>query len=787
MANVTPIVSESQDWIHQAGRSSPLITPSPIADQSSSSTCVLPASLIPVSFVSREHIPATIHEIHSDLNSTSEQSVSNGYINSSGIQMLSHMHIPQPARASVQYNYLPESSMAQVSTMSPHYATNQPVHHPNQSTGLPQTAHPMQQQPVQEHPLHLQGPVRHHGFQEQGQAPSQQSRIFTDHQVSQNPGDRQTYVQLDQTRVYVQPLPLEFRRTHPDLTPVDVEDGGNRFLKAVRNEVFLYDALPEFHAQAATVKILKELHDINDPNDELFRYTAIQDIVQTLTIIASGECTKCQTAAANWLANYHFRFTQFIPPEDDTVNERVEMYKQLIEKSRFAREDYRLDGPLLQNKCIADCMSAIFCHPNSSRPRLRAIPRPTPHSMIAYTYSLIYYRLAHGCKHDQVKKPKEKSFQKDSDWAKVYQHVLDPESDFGKTVDWEGVQEFLAEALPDSNDHGDPDGFDPHDEHNEQHRQQRYLREQQQKQALAGRSAKRIRFSLTAEEQENFEVKGTPNSILDQTQGLNSVIQTEDQEIFQNLNEVSGEESEAYQMDQRNPTQDYDYFDEYDFRYDDEDINVETIRFYDEGEDEDQAAVTSRRLFMSSIKHGGTRAMFDDFIKITNEYIEDSNEPLYSHKRSVKQLKKRYPIEPIQYHMCQDGCMMFQLNDSRTACYVCGKPRYNDLKRTNDGEQKKDQPYATVLQLPLKRQLALLIHNSMTRDEILYRARYPVNKKGVYSDIFDGKVYKKMLKEGKFATEHPNDHRAFDQPQPISNNSLRELQYDLNLYHPFSA
>ncbi|KAI8136854.1 hypothetical protein BJV82DRAFT_675508 [Fennellomyces sp. T-0311] len=458
VSNVPPIVNAGQARTSVAGQSFPLITPSPISGTSQGH--------LASPMQSRDQTPFMLQASRFASVSTPEQ----------GVHVLPQSLAPQPVHSPQQQQYIPESSIAGVSGMLPAYPQYQYAGHVQRSPATPTQQQPLeqqqfieqpssQQQSIQQQPLR---PIQEDPLQQQNQETAFESLVSE--QAPQLQGLQQpSHEQLDQPRALVQPLPLEFRRTHPYLVPeklltlAGLENGDERFWRAVRKEVFLHDALPEFRAQVAAVKILKEMHNVNDPYNEHFRYTATEDVVRKLTTIASSERTKCQTAASSWLTGYYFHFGQYIPPIDDSIDPRVHMYEQLMEKSRFARQGYRLDGPLLQNKCIADCMYTIFCHPNSSRPRLNSIPRPIPRSLIAYTYSLIYYRLGLGCKHEKTKKPKGKSFSKDSNWAKAYQHILDPESVFGKAIDWESVQQFLAETLPDGDGHSDTDGFDPHE------------------------------------------------------------------------------------------------------------------------------------------------------------------------------------------------------------------------------------------------------------------------------------------------------------------------------------
>ena len=80
--------------------------------------------------------------------------------------------------------------------------------------------------------------------------------------------------------------------------------------------------------------------------------------------------------------------------------------------------------------------------------------------------------------------------------------------------------------------------------------------------------------------------------------------------------------------------------------------------------------------------------------------------------------------------------------------------RYNTKKRSyNEDYSNTTQPAVTVQQLGLMDQLALLIHQESTRQELLYHALYDDQKEGndLYEDIFNGQIYKDMKADGYFS------------------------------------
>ena len=109
------------------------------------------------------------------------------------------------------------------------------------------------------------------------------------------------------------------------------------------------------------------------------------------------------------------------------------------------------------------------------------------------------------------------------------------------------------------------------------------------------------------------------------------------------------ENRDGYHDNPSDSNQDYDYqdYDYQDYDYQDGDwkddgcSNVEDdnnnynpheydLNGYND-DNEDAAAKDSRKLLISSIKHGSTRALYDDFVSIVNDYNYGINKPLFSH------------------------------------------------------------------------------------------------------------------------------------------------------------
>jgi hypothetical protein len=73
-------------------------------------------------------------------------------------------------------------------------------------------------------------------------------------------------------------------------------------------------------------------------------------------------------------------------------------------------------------------------------------------------------------------------------------------------------------------------------------------------------------------------------------------------------------------------------------------------------------------------------------------------------------------------------------------CNHCSRPRYNDERK----------PYRTIKYLPLAHQLALLLNDKKTRQDLTYRSNYQASDQ--HDDILSGTHYQ-SLKNDLFANE----------------------------------
>ena len=105
-------------------------------------------------------------------------------------------------------------------------------------------------------------------------------------------------------------------------------------------------------------------------------------------------------------------------------------------------------------------------------------------------------------------------------------------------------------------------------------------------------------------------------------------------------------------------------------------------------------------------------------------------------------LYKTSPIVGHQYDICRNGCKLFKHGDNDDdKCTFCKQGRYMDAAKTVPVEKMK--------MISVGDYLAAMLAKDDVRETLRYRVDRE-SEAGVYTDVFDGNVYKKHRQEGKF-------------------------------------
>ena len=141
-------------------------------------------------------------------------------------------------------------------------------------------------------------------------------------------------------------------------------------------------------------------------------------------------------------------------------------------------------------------------------------------------------------------------------------------------------------------------------------------------------------------------------------------------------------------------------------------------------------------LYLKSL-YNFTESAYDDIMKI----FTIKNLSLYKIKKYLKNITN---LIPVFYDMCENSCICYTGQyKSYQNCPICDSTRF-DVR----GKAKKIMPY-----LSIKDRLQIQFDNENKAKELLYRYEYILNKKqddNDLNDIFDGKIYKELVKENLF-------------------------------------
>jgi hypothetical protein len=122
------------------------------------------------------------------------------------------------------------------------------------------------------------------------------------------------------------------------------------------------------------------------------------------------------------------------------------------------------------------------------------------------------------------------------------------------------------------------------------------------------------------------------------------------------------------------------------------------------------------------------------------DYSDNHNDDIHllSDYMCRKTALEFYPIEIVQYDICESGCQLFDHDSTQQYCF-CGKARYEDQKYSNTPPKPKRQ----MKVITISSQLSLLIYHSQTRHLI----EQPIQRQsnGNYGDIFTGTCIQDLL------------------------------------------
>ena len=104
-------------------------------------------------------------------------------------------------------------------------------------------------------------------------------------------------------------------------------------------------------------------------------------------------------------------------------------------------------------------------------------------------------------------------------------------------------------------------------------------------------------------------------------------------------------------------------------------------------------------------------------------------------------------VKGHQYQVCPNGCRLYDDNSVDIVCEYCAVSRYKNSSVANE-------PAATMKILSIGDYLANMLSSPKNRELMRYRANRETTP-GLFSDVFDGENYQRLLDNGHLT--NPDD------------------------------
>ncbi|KAI5804435.1 hypothetical protein EDC01DRAFT_611109 [Geopyxis carbonaria] len=112
-------------------------------------------------------------------------------------------------------------------------------------------------------------------------------------------------------------------------------------------------------------------------------------------------------------------------------------------------------------------------------------------------------------------------------------------------------------------------------------------------------------------------------------------------------------------------------------------------------------------------------------------------------------LEKQTGLTPIYYDCCPNSCMSYSMNAALEECPICQHPRWQFV----DGCR---QAYSRHVYIPIIHRLCLWYSNA-ARAETLVQYRKHAESRSMYTDFWNGSLYRDILKKKRLCFQNDTD------------------------------
>ncbi|KAG2216430.1 hypothetical protein INT45_005905 [Circinella minor] len=236
-----------------------------------------------------------------------------------------------------------------------------------------------------------------------------------------------------------------------DRTEIKIEKGSlteQKFLHKAAQDCYKENGFPSSQSQNTyKLALLRAMEAAGKKERSTRMYSIKPDIIQLkYTATIGNRRTGLHNSVLDWLKTYPFNEVNF---PIDAINDKGERtpvyYATLLEDDRFLKDGFRTDGAMFFSAGLVDCIRNVMFHPSSGRPRMKKTEPYISKETIALVSTAMFYRIV------KLSFRKDKAiFNQDfavgSDWAKLYQGMLDAE--FGpsglSSITWSKIESYIT-------------------------------------------------------------------------------------------------------------------------------------------------------------------------------------------------------------------------------------------------------------------------------------------------------------------------------------------------------
>ncbi|KAI8136631.1 hypothetical protein BJV82DRAFT_675872 [Fennellomyces sp. T-0311] len=240
------------------------------------------------------------------------------------------------------------------------------------------------------------------------------------------------------------PLVIRNRRnTEVIIFSEDDTDIWDEFRGRMRRYVYLEQAFPSTNGISTDChRIALEVAEATESGE--VTYEIDPSIRKEFRRVLSATRVSAHSQVDVFLLRYTFN-PEFLEPQFRNRNRNQYLY--LLDFSRFARARFSQNGELMQSTVLSEMIFKVFFNRKGrGGRRLSPEPEEIPRTLIALTYTMIFFHMAEHARHPTYTDDGDQ-FSEDSFWHRTYHDMLYQRTPEAQSIDWEEAIAFHTVAV----------------------------------------------------------------------------------------------------------------------------------------------------------------------------------------------------------------------------------------------------------------------------------------------------------------------------------------------------